>query len=112
MAEDEYVYEEPTNEQLANFLMVYAKQIPELDGMRLSAPVLESLMSQNKRFRDGALRKHKMVQEAILKHDRMMQAGKLQCEHILESGKRCPNQNKPGHAWCGLHYEEHEVEVN
>lgn len=103
---DEYI--EPTNEQLANFLVATAQSDPRMAGMRLSPPILESLLSQNPRHREAALRKHRLFQEQIHEISRRMEAGQLQCEHILKSGKQCPNRNEPGIMYCGLHKEEHD----
>lgn len=101
-------YTEPTNEQLASFLMVYAEQIPELSGLQLNAANLEQLMDQYPRFRKGALRHHRRFQEQIDELSRKMEAGELLCEHVLNSGKRCPNHNEPGSMYCGLHKEDEE----
>lgn len=100
-------YTEPTNKQLASFLMVYATQIPETAGLELNAGTLEMLMDTNPTFRKGALRHHRRFQERINELHQKMLAGELQCEHILKSGKQCPNRNEPGIPWCGLHKGEH-----
>lgn len=99
---------EPTNEQLANFLMVYARQIPEAADLDLSAPVLESLMSQNPKFRAGALRHHREFQQRINELGAKMEAGELQCEYIRPNGKQCPNHNQEGSPFCGLHQLDKE----
>lgn len=103
---DEYI--EPTNEQLANFLVVVAQSDPRMAGLRLSPPILESLLSQRPEYRKTALAKHRIFQEQIREITRAMEAGQLQCEHILNSGKQCPNRNEPGIMYCGLHKEEHD----
>lgn len=96
-------YTEPTNEQLANFLVIYAEMIPGMQNLNLSPPILESLLSQNPQFREGALRHHRRFQgKADELHEKMI-AGKLQCSQSLKSGKRCPNNNEPGSYYCGLH---------
>jgi hypothetical protein len=100
-------YTEPTNEQLAKFLVVHARNDPRFAGMELSPPILESLMSQRPDFREAALIRHRRFQEQIHEVNRMINEGKLQCEHILRSGKQCPNRNEPGIPYCGLHKEEH-----
>lgn len=108
MTDDEYT--EPTNAQLARFLVVDAKNDPRLAGLQLSPPILESLLSQNPIYRDAALQRHRRFQEQVHELSRMIDAGELQCEHILRSGKQCPNRNEPGIPYCGLHKEEHEGE--
>lgn len=104
MANTEYT--EPTNEQLARFLVVYAGHIPGAEGLQLSPPVLESLMSQNPKFREGALRHHRQFQDQIHELTKKMEAGELTCEHIRPNGKRCPNFNEPRSFYCGLHNKE------
>lgn len=106
MADEEYT--EPTNEQLANFLVIHAKSDPRFAGLMLSPPVLESLMSQRPDFRKAALIRHRRFQDQIHELAEKMAAGALQCEHTLQSGKQCPNRNEPGIMYCGLHKEEHE----
>jgi hypothetical protein len=105
---DEYEYTEPTNEQLANFLVVQAQSDPHMAGLRLSPPILESILSQSPRHRAAALQRHRKFQEMIHEISRKMEAGELQCEHTLKSGKQCPNRNEPGIMYCGLHKEEHD----
>lgn len=99
-------YKEPTNEQLANFLIVYADQIPGTESLRLSAPVLESLMSQNPKFRAGALRHHQAFHANLVEMTKKMSDGTLPCQHIRPNGKQCPNYNAPGSYFCGLHQED------
>lgn len=98
--------EEPTNEQLANFLMIYAKHIPGMEALQLSAPHLELLMNNNPQFRAGALRHHKKFQQDIVATGMKIAKGELQCEHIRPNGKRCPNHNEPGDIYCGIHKDE------
>lgn len=107
VADDEFEYTEPTNEQLASFLVVVAQNDPRLAGLNLSPPILESLLSQNPTYREAALQRHRRFQEQIREVSRMIDAGELRCEHILRSGKQCPNYNEPGIPYCGLHKEEH-----
>jgi hypothetical protein len=104
MAEE---YTEPTNEQLASFLVVSAQSDPRTAGMNLSPVYLEVLLSQNPRYREAALQKHRQFQDDLKELGRRYAAGKMQCEHILNSGKQCPNRNEPGNIYCGLHKEEH-----
>ena len=105
MSEEEYT--EPTNEQLASFLMVYAHGIPEMAGLNLNEGILKRLMDLNPIFRKGALRHHRRFQEQIHEVHRKINAGDLLCEHILLTGKQCPNRNEPGFMYCGLHKELH-----
>lgn len=107
MADGEYT--EPTNEQLARFLVVAAKSDPRMEGLQLSPPIIESLMSHNPKYREAALRKHRQFQDDIREYSRKIDAGEMQCEHVLLSGKRCPNRNEPGIAFCGLHKENHDT---
>lgn len=106
MADEEYT--EPTNEQLANFLVVYAKSDPRTAGLNLSPPIIESLLSQNPKYKEAALLRHRQFQEQIKEFSRLLDAGEVQCEHTLLSGKRCPNRNEPGIPYCGLHKGEHD----
>jgi hypothetical protein len=108
MTDEEYV--EPTNEQLANFLIVYANQIPGTESLMLSAPVLESLMSQNPRFREGALRHHREFQRKATELAKKLALGQLRCLHIRPNGQQCKNFNVPGSMYCGIpsHNEEGE----
>jgi hypothetical protein len=101
LADEEH--KEPTNKQLANFLLVHAKRSPELANLQLNAPTLERLMDQNPMYRAGALRHHRRFQEELNELSRKVEVGELQCEHILNSGKKCPNRNEPGRMFCGLH---------
>jgi hypothetical protein len=103
---EEYI--EPTNEQLAKFLSVYAKQTPGLEQFRVNPAILESMMALQPEYREAALRLHRQFQTQINNHTLLMKAGKLQCEHFRPNGKRCPNRNEPGSLYCGLHKEEHE----
>lgn len=100
-------YTEPTNEQLASFLAIQARSDPRLDGLHLSPPIIELLLSQSPMHREAALQRHRRFQEQIHEASRMINAGELQCEHILLSGKQCPNRNEPGIPYCGLHKEAH-----
>lgn len=104
MAEPEYT--EPSNEQLAKFLIVYSHQIPGAENLQLSAPILEALMSQNARLREGALRHHRRFQEQINELSKKMMAGELQCQYIRPNGKQCPNYNEPSSSFCGLHKDQ------
>lgn len=101
MTDEEYV--EPTNAQLARFLVVYAQRIPGTEGLQLSPPILESLMSTNPMFRKGALRHHRAFQEEINQVVARSDKGELPCSYIRPNGKRCPNFNEPGSLYCGLH---------
>jgi hypothetical protein len=101
-------YTEPTNEQLAKFLVVYAKNIPALDNLELSAPQLELLMTNNPQFREAGLRHHRNFQDHIFEFTEKMEKGELTCEHVLNSGKQCVNYNEPGSMYCGLHKERYE----
>jgi hypothetical protein len=104
-------YEEPTNEQLANFLSIYAEHLPAFQHIRignqsLSPAILEMLLERRPEFREIGLRHHKKFQEDIIKHAQAMNAGTLKCEHIRPNGMRCVNYNEPGSIYCGLHKDE------
>lgn len=97
---------EPTNTQLANFLVIYASQIPGAEHLQLDAFVLEKILDSDPTYREDALKQHTRFQEQLNRlHDEMMQ-GKLQCEHIRSNGRRCPNFNETGSFYCGLHRED------
>lgn len=106
MTDEEYA--EPTNKQLANFLVVHAKRVPELAALQLNSATLEKLMDMNPGYRAGALRHHRRFQDELNELKHKIQAGELQCEHILQSGKQCPNRNEPGRMYCGLHGHDEE----
>src|SRR5918993_5488365 len=97
--------DEPDNEQLANFLVVYAGTIPQFEGLHLSPVVLE-MQLRNPIFRESALRHHRKFQEDMRQLSSKMEKGELQCDHIRGNGKRCPNHNEPGSFYCGLHLED------
>lgn len=98
-------YTEPTNEQLASFLVVYGQSIFG-DTLMLNAPMLEMIMDSNPEFRATGLRHHRAFQENIDRLHQTMLDGKLQCQHIRPNGKNCPNYNEPGSYYCGLHKED------
>lgn len=104
MSDEETI--EPTNAQLARFLIVTASDIPGGENLRLSAPVLESLMSLNPRFRDAALARHRRFQDQIREMTVKTATGQLPCQHKRPNGKMCPNFNQPGTLFCGLHQED------
>ena len=100
-------YKEPTNEQLAKFLVVY---IPASAGLDLSpdAGVVYHLLETNDVLRQHALRHHRKFQQQIDEVTRLMEAGELTCEFVRPNGKRCPNHNQPGSYYCGLHMDSVE----
>jgi len=98
----------PTNEQLANFLVVDAKNDPRTAGLDLQPWALIHLMETNPLFKAAALKKHAAFQEQINRvHEKMLQ-GKLQCAHIRPNGKHCVNWNEAGSYYCGLHKEDED----
>jgi hypothetical protein len=107
-------YTEPSNKQLANFLVVYAENLPAFQRIRLATggslnPAhLEMLLESNPEFREAGLRHHRQFVEQIDEITRKMAAGELPCEYIRPNGKRCPNYNEPGSMYCGLHKESNE----
>lgn len=109
MGDETFEYEEPTNQQLARFLVIYSRGLPGMESLQINAAHLELLMNNNPEFRTGALRHHRAFQEEVFKHSQAVQAGTLQCEHIRENKKRCPNHNDPGSYYCGLHKASEEI---
>jgi hypothetical protein len=105
VAED---YIEPTNEQLANFMTVYAARIPLLSHLAISPAILEYIFENQPEHREACLRHHRAFQEAITDLSQKIRAGLLQCEHIRPNGKQCPNYNVPGSHFCGLHQDEED----
>lgn len=103
MAEE---YTEPTNEQLASFLAVYARQFPAFSNLAISPAILEHIFETQPDYRELALRKHREFQAQIVEMTELLRKGMLQCEHILRSGKRCPNFNVPGTFYCTFHQGE------
>lgn len=97
-------YIEPTNEQLARFLVVY---VPAQTGLDLhpSASILERLLETKPDFRKAALGHHRAFQDQIAMVDARMKAGDLPCAYIRANGKPCPNHNQSGSYYCGLHQD-------
>lgn len=99
-------YAEPTNEQLAKFLVIYAGQIPAFQHLSLVPEHLEMLLERKPEFREAGLRHHRQFVAQIDELSKKMQAGELQFEYIRPNGKKCPNHNEPGSMYCGLHKAE------
>jgi len=97
--------DEPTNEQLANFLVVYAQRIPQMRGVNLNAVILE-MQLKSPFFRETALKHYRNFQEGVSALHKQMEAGELQCAYIRPNGKTCPNRNTPSSFYCGLHQNE------
>ncbi len=95
----------PTNEVLANFLVVYAKRIPGFKNLDLS-PVSIRFWLHDSENRKIALKHHQNFQQIVDEMHEACMAGDLQCDHIRRNGKKCPNHNKPGSYFCGLHQDE------
>lgn len=102
------VDQEPTNEQLANFLVIFAHTVPGAEDLELNASVLESILSHNEKYRQTALRNHRQFQRQAIETAEKMARGELPCAHIRPNGKNCPNFNEPGSLYCGLHKDEGE----
>lgn len=100
--------EEPTNEQLAKFLVIYSKTIAEAEDLKLNAFVLETIMDHDEKYRQAALRTYRQFQDHIDEMLGKMERGELRCEHIRPNGKKCPNFNEPGSFYCGLHKDEED----
>lgn len=99
---------EPTDEQLANFISVYARRLPGAEHLRVSPTILEWMFEQNPAFRATALRHHRDFQAKIDEMAAKIMAGEAKCEYIRPSGKRCPNHNQPFSHYCGLHQDQEE----
>lgn len=99
---------EPTNAQLANFLVVYAKRFMGVGGKHLSldASTLERMMDHDNTYREDALKTHRNFQKKLDEYMDKLEKGQMQCEHIRPNGKRCPNFNEPGKVYCGLHKDD------
>lgn len=99
---------EPSNEQLANFLVVYAEMIPELKQfqLQLNPTMLEMLMDRTPQFREAALRHHRDFQQGVVEMEKKVAAGALPCQYRRPNGKMCPNYNEPGLYFCGLHKDQ------
>lgn len=96
-------YSEPTNEQLAAFMTVYARRNERFQHLAISPAVLEHIFNTREDYRQNALGVHRGFQEQLNALSAKIQQGLLQCEHILLSEKQCPNYNVPGTHYCGLH---------
>ncbi len=96
--------DEPSNEQLANFLVVYSKQIPSFENVNLTSSSILFWLEKPE-FRKIALYHHQRFQDNMSELHRQMEKGELQCEHIRPNNKRCPNHNEPGNYYCGLHQD-------
>lgn len=103
-------YEEPTNEQLANFLTVYSARLVGEHNFDLNPDILKRMLDSNPMYRASALKHHRMfVKEMKALHDKM-ERGKLRCAHIRPNDKQCVNFNQPGSFFCELHRKEYEDE--
>lgn len=103
---DNQEYTEPTNEQLASFMTVYALRHPAFARLAVNPSILEHIFDTQPKYREVALRHHLAFQVQINRLAAKIQQGLLQCEHILLSEKQCPNYNVPGTHYCGLHQDE------
>lgn len=107
MSESEYT--EPTNEQLAAFMTVYARRTPAFSHLAISPAILEHIFETRQEYREVALTHHRRFQDNINQLQARIQQGLLQCEHILLSERQCPNYNVPGSHFCGLHQADEEA---
>lgn len=105
---DETPANEPTNEQLANFLTVYSARLVGENNFELNPDMIKRLLESNPMYRASALRHHREFVEAQKAlHEKMMR-GKLRCAHIRKNGKKCVNWNEAGSYFCGLHKKLYE----
>jgi hypothetical protein len=56
---------EPTNEQLAKFLVFYAQTTSGIEHLQLNPVILENIMSHDEDYRQAALRSHRQFQKEI-----------------------------------------------
>lgn len=113
MTDEEYPeYEEPTNEQLAQFMVVIAPRLIGQDhNLQLDAGMLKRLIESDPRYYQTARRHHRTFHDEQKRLYGMMLEGKLRCSHIRDNDKRCVNFQQPGSWFCGLHKGEYEEEV-
>lgn len=102
-------YSEPTNEQLAAFMAVYARRMPAFSHLAISPALLEHIFETRPEYRKVALHHHRKFQNNVNQLQARLLQGLLPCEHILLSGKQCPNHNVPGSHFCGLHQPDEET---
>lgn len=88
--------------------MIYAQNIPAMQGVQLNVGIIEMLLDRDPQFRAGGLRHHRGFQRQIIETAKKMEQGQLQCAHIRSNGKNCPNFNEPGSYYCGLHKGDEE----
>jgi hypothetical protein len=109
---DEYPeYEEPTNKQLAEFMVVIAPRLIGEHNLDLNAGMLERLIESDARYYQTAKKHHRAFYDEQKRLYSMMLKGKLRCAHIRDNGKRCPNFQQAGSWFCGLHKEEYEEQA-
>lgn len=113
MTDEEYPeYEEPTNEQLAQFMVVIAPRLIGKDhNLQLDAGMLKRLIESDLRYYQTAKKHHRQFYDEQKRLWGLMMRGKLRCAHIRANGKRCPNVNEAGSFFCGLHKEQFEEEA-
>jgi hypothetical protein len=104
-------YKEPDNEQLAQFMVIYAPRlVGEQHDFQLNPIIIERLISQKPEFRAAALRHHKQFYDEAKDLFKKLERGQLRCLFVRENGKRCVNFNVPGSFYCGI--ESHNAEVD
>lgn len=103
---DDYV--EPSNEQLAKFMVVYSKTDPRAAELHIDHHMLERIFDRQEKHRQACLKIHRRFQQEMLRHTAELIKGGLQCEYIRPNGKRCPNFNQSGSYFCGLHQESQD----
>jgi len=100
--------DEPTNKQLANFLVATQPMVEGAEGLRLIPDVLERILAANPHHRAAALKRHREFQDSIVETTKMMHDGTLPCQFRRTNGRMCPNFNKPGTYYCRLHQDPEE----
>lgn len=102
-------YKEPTNEELARFLLIYAPRLVGEHDFQLNPVILERLIGEKPEYRAAALRHHKQFYKEADILFKKLERGQLRCQYVRPGGKRCVNFNVPGSFYCGI--ESHNAEV-
>jgi hypothetical protein len=101
---------EPTNAQLARFIVIYGNTHPLLANLDVNPYFLERIFETDENARQRCLKIHRDFQTKADELGHKIARGEMQCEHIRANGKRCPNYNEPGRLFCGLHQESEDAD--
>jgi hypothetical protein len=112
VTDEEYPeYQEPTNKQLAEFMVVISTRLIGEHNLQLDAGMIERLITSDFRYKSTALKHHRRFHDEAKEMHAKMLKGKLRCAHIRDNGKRCVNFNQPGSYFCGLHKDLYEEDA-